>query len=198
MHAQAMQHINDKSMDGLTYESLLQKLLMKDEQIAYHDHLTFVALQRLSDSGAPVAGPEGEPKSLSGRAVLTNKRLLLLSSQPTYSSKFEPVLVAPDGRASQYSLTYEAIESAWFEPLLLQDMRTLKFTVKEGVTAQNTVYAEEIPPPCCNALCGMCLCMCPAKTNWHRNAVSESVQNERVVYLGSTIPPRHQELIVYK
>ena len=96
-----MRHINDKSMDGLTYESLLQKLLMKDEQIAYHDHLTFIALQRLSDSGSPVAGPEGEPKSLSGRAVLTNKRLLLLSSQPTYSSKFEPVLAAFGCTAAQ-------------------------------------------------------------------------------------------------
>ena len=134
---------------------------------------------------------------------MTNKRLLLLSSQPKYSSTFVPVQVAPPGtkhagKASQYSLTYEAIESAWFEPILLQDMRTLKFTVKEGVKVQNTVYAEEIPPPCCNALCGMCLCMCPAKTNWHRNPVSTLAENERVLYLGSTIPPRHHELSVYK
>ncbi|EDO43575.1 predicted protein [Nematostella vectensis] len=162
----------------MSYSELLQGLLYQGEKLGQYG--TFKALQfsYLTISDENNVTMTTRP---SGVCMLTDKRLLFLSSQASHSSSMQEVGDAkklPGG----YSLNASLGDSTFYLPIPLRLFRSVEMNGKSGVSGEVMISGKE---PACGGFCGICGML----KEWSAGPVTISQLNEMCVNIGLLLPP---------
>jgi len=95
-----------------------------------------------------------------GRAVVTNKRLLLLSCEPGYAAhaSYTNKPWKGSGKGS-VDLRYDAKMSVWYRPVPLANLKSIEMLIETGTVAEGAVLKKT--PETCGCMDCFCCCCCP-------------------------------------
>ncbi|XP_074650521.1 uncharacterized protein LOC141905532 [Tubulanus polymorphus] len=170
--------------DRMTYETLLNGLLFQGEgvlnnfQYLYYTHVEF-----LSENGTEAGSP-----LLNGRALLTDRRLLLMSAEITQNAKLEQY-GDPKKTPGGYHVTASQSDATSYKPIPLHNFYSIELHTASGVRAEQNINAEA---PCCCGIFGCCFGltgMARCTKTWHPDMPLVNSYNERIIFLGTTLPP---------
>lgn len=118
---------------------------------------------------------EGSKKSFSqGKALITNKRLIILSCEQSKNAAFATIGTAKLGNDSgKHVITYSTITASQYYPVPLSNFRAVSMDIVSGTESKISVQKNcvDIQPchkcpligPCCTLCCDACLvCGCDA------------------------------------
>eukprot|EP00117_Sycon_ciliatum_P006791 scpid99760/ scgid10169/ len=169
--------------DNITYEDLLQTLIHENERILTKDW-------RLGYRQATFYDCEETPTTIvdnlpSGAAILTNKRLLLLSAQVHKGLGLESIGQKKTSR--RYVLKATNSDNVHYKPLPLSNFASIEMSASAGasVTADvNPIF------PCCGGCCPCFSCCCAsARKRWTSVVSATNNHNTRVLKIGLLLPP---------
>ena len=140
---------------GLTYQGLVAGFMMADEQQHGAGFMDFTSVE-MWDFGKP------DQKTVypQGKVLLTNKRLMFVSCQPTFDATFTTEDNPHKGSLrGAHTLTYSADNAVWYYPVPLQNFRSIEMKASVGSIGQATI-SKKAPDTvgCCNALCFCLTC----------------------------------------
>eukprot|EP00795_Rhopilema_esculentum_P008239 gene8239-14181_t len=131
---------------NMTYTELLQGLIHRDEVILTRDpHLQFTTLVISNREGSEITTKIG------GRALITDKRMLFLSSQfaETCSlAQFGDPKKLPGG----YTLEMSCKDATYYFPISLENFKSVELDGRSGISGTISIHASK--PPCAGC-CGM-------------------------------------------
>nr|XP_054759915.1 uncharacterized protein LOC129266063 [Lytechinus pictus] len=187
--ASSTEHGRTSMRNGLTYDQFLAGLLYSEEtmlvsQFIYFDYVMFNP------------EPQSPPRSnmTSGRAFLTNHRLLLLSAEVYQGLSLATLTPGQDKRPSGYTITANASDILHYQSIPLINIHSVELNASVGVQSVETVMG--VRPCCCLALCS-CAGMDDCLKSWSSTSQSQGVStNERVLTIGVTMPPWNHRYMI--
>ena len=138
---------------GLSYETLIEGFLLPGEIVDGEcSMLDYTSLNTFNVGSTDV-------KTLpAGKALLTNRRLILVSCQPNLLCDFEQIGSAP----RQYKLSYDAANSISYTSIPLVNFRDMSMKVETKSHAESTVQKGDEACSCLHDLtCGLLESICP-------------------------------------
>eukprot|EP01006_Ploeotia_vitrea_P041087 TRINITY_DN66483_c8_g1_i1.p1 TRINITY_DN66483_c8_g1~~TRINITY_DN66483_c8_g1_i1.p1 ORF type:complete len:331 (-),score=182.55 TRINITY_DN66483_c8_g1_i1:779-1663(-) len=177
--------------DKMTVDDLQRGLLYADERVAFPTRLiyrsvTFYGIQDdLSrDAQSAVQKPPGQ-------LLLTNQRLLFLSSTMFRGTSLKAKEgFAPKRHPGGYEVTSSSADTMWFFPIPVRNFRHVEMEVRRGAEVRAFVLAED--PQCCG-----CYTICCPK-EWRSTQVSRDSLNSRTLTISCMLPPwgRKTEIVI--
>jgi len=180
--AASTEHGRTVMRNGLTYDQFLAGLLYSEETMLVNQYMYFDFVMFNPEPTSP-------PRSnmTSGRAFLTNHRLLLLSAEIYQGLTLTAMFPGSDKKTSGYTVTGKASDILHYQSIPLTNIHSVELNASVGVQSVETVMG--IRPCCCLALCS-CAGMDDCLKQWTSTSQSPAVAtNERVLTLGVTMPP---------
>lgn len=178
---------------NLSYSDLLSGLIYEGEIFQSLNNFTFLNythLQFCDEVGNTINQRSG------GICLLTNKRILFLSSQfavGTSLTKWGDPKKLPGG----YSLQTSCNDTTYYLPIPLRCLRSIEMSGKTGVQGVLAVHGVA---PCCGGLCGFCgLSCCPDSDmlkQWQPYPINRSQVQEMKVTVGLLMPPWERKMFV--
>ncbi|XP_020630362.1 uncharacterized protein LOC110067378 isoform X2 [Orbicella faveolata] len=171
---------------NMSYKDLLAGLIYEGEIFQALNHFTFMTYKHLQfcDEHAKTVNQRS-----GGICLLTNKRILFLSSQLSLGTSLQQ-WGDPKKLPGGYSLTSACNDTTYYLPIPLRCLRSVEMSGETGVRGEISVHGA---PPCCCGLCGFCgLACCPNSDmlkQWRPQPVSRSQVQEMRVCLGVLMPP---------
>eukprot|EP00730_Choanoeca_flexa_P013102 TRINITY_DN4966_c0_g1_i2.p1 TRINITY_DN4966_c0_g1~~TRINITY_DN4966_c0_g1_i2.p1 ORF type:complete len:313 (+),score=81.35 TRINITY_DN4966_c0_g1_i2:41-940(+) len=177
----SQQHYRGMLAD-MPYEAFLAGLLHPGEQsVQGGTFLDYVKVE-LYDHRSNTLVQQFPP----GKLMLTNKRLLFLSSSKVISNRLAS-FGDPKKLPGGYTVSSQVEDVRFFWPMGLSNLHLVQMKVDVGVQAD--VHVEAQPPPCC----GMCFC---CTKNWLASPPALMSKNNQTIELAATLPPWNTERLV--
>ncbi|PFX27434.1 uncharacterized protein LOC111327567 isoform X1 [Stylophora pistillata] len=178
---------------NMSYKDLLAGLIYEGEMFQAMNQFTFMNytyLQFCDENAHPISKRSG------GICLLTNKRVLFLSSQLAVGTtlvEWGDAKKLPGG----YSVQTSCNDTTYYLPLPLRCLRSVEMCGETGVRGEITVYGH---PPCCFGLCGFCGLTCCQDSNllkqWDTKPVTRSQVQEMRVTIGLLMPPWDRKMFL--
>lgn len=154
--------------------------------------MNYTNLQFCDESGNTVNQRSG------GICLLTNKRILFLSSQLAIGTslvQWGDVKKLPGG----YSLNTSCNDTTYYLPIPLRCLRSVEMAGETGVRGELSVHGVA---PCCWGLCGLCgtwgCCEnIGALKQWRPQPIGRSQVQEMRVTVGLLMPPWERRMFVH-
>jgi len=179
-------HAMSTMKDRLTIRELVSALLNSDEKVLNDGvELDFHTMYFKS-----VDGMKTEQHN-SGKLVITNQRLLCLSSTHGKAMVFSKIgnpKLSSKVPGSHYSLTHTVGETMWFYPIPIKNFQHFSLLAKTGTKAIQSFIPVE--PGCF----GFCPCLC-IKT-WNPFNMGRDNVNSRVLTLSLYLPPWNEKYTI--
>lgn len=174
---QLMENIQARvsSRGGMSYNEFLPGLIYKDESFVSADHIEYLSLSIYDETFNLL---QTKP---AGRAVLTDKRMLLVSSQ--YHEDFTLTNFGdPKKLPGGYTMSMSCSDSVYYLPIPLKFFRSIEVQGQTGASGSISVHAQAPP---CNGWCGLCGCL----KDWTMMPMAFSELNETDITFGVLMPP---------
>eukprot|EP00794_Sanderia_malayensis_P012268 gene12268-13533_t len=165
---------------NMDYNDFLSGLTLENEVIVSGEpHLQYKSMTITDESGEVLDTKVG------GRALLTDKRLLLLSSQYFQTSsltEFKDPKKPPGG----YTMEMSCKDATFYKPIPLANLKSVEIDGRVGVSGSISIHASDPP---LRGLCGLCGCV----KNWTSKPMVYSEFNETTLRCGLLMPPWQQK-----
>ncbi|KAK3732812.1 hypothetical protein QZH41_017718 [Actinostola sp. cb2023] len=177
---------------SMSYAELLGGLLYSGETVIQYNqfqHLQFSSLIMSDECNATISQRPG------GICLLTDKRLLLLSSQVTQSmslSSFGDPKKLPGG----YALDAHLADTTSYLPIPLRYVRSIEMNGQSGVHGKVMINGTA---PCCGGLFGLCGLICGNANmlkQWGSSIVEINQHNQMVITIGVLMPPWEKRMFL--
>jgi len=160
---------------NMSYNELLSGLIYKDEQIVSSDYMDYISLSVYDESFKLL---HTKP---AGKAILTNKRMLLMSTQ--YYENFSLTQFGdPKKNPGGYTMSLTCSDSVYYLPIPLRCFRSVEVKGQTGASGSISLHAQDPP---CRGWCGICGCL----KDWLPTQLSYAELNETDVTFGVLMPP---------
>jgi len=167
---------------GLTYEGEIFQTLNKFTFMNY-THLRFS-----DESGTTISQRSG------GTCLMTNKRLLFLSSQNSVGTSLAQ-WGDPKKLPGGYTLQSSCNDTTYYLPIPLRCLRSVEMSGQTGVQGDVTVRGVA---PCCFGWCGLCAFFCCPNSKllkqWRAQPTIHSQVQEMTVTIGVLMPPWERKM----
>ncbi|CAH3173213.1 unnamed protein product [Porites lobata] len=179
---------------NMSYRDLLAGLIYEGESFQALNNFTFMNytnVQFCDDAGIPLTQRSG------GICLLTNKRILFLSSQLTVGTSLAQ-WGNPKKLPGGYSLTSSCNDTTYYLPIPLRCLRSVEMSGETGVRADLSIHGVA---PCCCGWCGLCgLWGCCADSGalkqWRPQPMNRSQVQEMFVTVGLLMPPWDRKMFL--
>ncbi|XP_058942477.2 uncharacterized protein [Pocillopora verrucosa] len=178
---------------NMSYRDLLAGLIYEGESFQALNQFTFMNythVQFSDENFKHVSQRSG------GICLLTNKRILFLSSQLAVGTsliEWGNAKKLPGG----YSIQTSCNDTTYYLPIPLRCLRSVEMRGETGVRGEITVHGN---PPCCFGWCGLCGLTCCQDSNlmkqWDTKPVTRSQVQEMRVTLGVLMPPWERKMFL--
>ncbi|XP_003725293.2 uncharacterized protein LOC100891157 [Strongylocentrotus purpuratus] len=187
--ASSAEHGRTVMRNGLTYDQFLAGLLYSEEimlvsQFMYFDFVMF----------NPELNSPPRANMTSGRAFLTNHRLLLLSAEVYQGLSLSTLSYGTDKKPTGYAITGKASDILHYQSIPLPNVHSVELNASVGVQSVETVMG--LRPDCCLALFSCAGMDCCLKKWSSIGQAPAQTTNERILTLGVTMPPWNNRYMV--
>jgi len=162
--------------DNLSFDQLLEGLVYDGEVILLGSPLAY--------TGAWTIGQNVKSYS-PGKAFLTNKRLLLLSSNQATATTLEQFGDPKKNSTGFYYVTSSHGQVTFYEPFPLINFYSVSLQMKSMSSARVDVVSDSG---------GCCPCICTK--DWSMRNQTQSFENVRTITFGVELPPWHERAMM--
>eukprot|EP00794_Sanderia_malayensis_P012267 gene12267-13532_t len=169
---------------NMGYNEFLSGLTLENEVIVSGEpHLQYKSMTITDENGNVLDSRVG------GRALLTDKRLLLLSSQYFQTSSLTE-FGNPKKLPGGYTMEMSSKDATFYKPIPLSNFKSIEIDGRTGVSGSISMHGSKPP---FRGLCGICGCT----KGWNSKPMVYSEFNETTLKFGVLMPPwQHKTTLI--